>query len=174
MEDRILQHIDDIDTRRALGLMPRKLPPSDLVFPLGKICTEKDDEIDAFVVFVYFDNVDIYFYKITYITRDHSDFCGWYFSERDRARDYDRTEIPWHRIAWPESGREYETVYDKDTNSYSVTIQGWEDNWPNLDDWTENGRVLQRHRVEGRYMNRLEDRYMIINSGYHPDWLPRR
>jgi hypothetical protein len=36
MEERILQYVDDIDTRRALGLPVRKLPPSDLVIKQGK------------------------------------------------------------------------------------------------------------------------------------------
>lgn len=30
MEERILHYVNDIDTRRALGLPVRKLPPSDL------------------------------------------------------------------------------------------------------------------------------------------------
>ena len=35
MEERIARHAD-IDTRRALGFPPRKLPPSDMKIPLGK------------------------------------------------------------------------------------------------------------------------------------------
>jgi len=37
MEERILHYVD-IDTRRAMGFPPRKLPPSDLEIKQGIVC----------------------------------------------------------------------------------------------------------------------------------------
>lgn len=47
MEELILSHLD-IDTRRALGLPPRKLPPSEFVIPLKSL--EKTFDNDKIIV----------------------------------------------------------------------------------------------------------------------------
>lgn len=159
MEERVARFAD-IDTRRAMGLAPRKLPPSDLAFPLGKIRTSRDHALNAFAVFVSFDDTDIYFYKLFYDAGDDSDICVWYFNERDRYGSYERNGIPWHRIGWPDIGRNYRINYGRN-GSCTVMTQGWEENWPNLDDWTKNGRELRRYKTTG-------GRYMIVTLGPGP------
>jgi hypothetical protein len=142
--DRIAQYAD-IDTRRALGFMPRKLPPNDMVFPLGRIRWCRDDSLNANIVFVSFEDAGIEWHKIVYAIGDDQyelDSCVWNFNDRKR---------------------EYKMKHEKD-GSYIVCTKGYEDYWPNIDDWAK-GRRLQRYKT-------MCGLYMTITHGYHPDWTP--
>lgn len=112
---RIIAFHSDIDTRRAMGFRPLKLPLSDIALPLGRINVETEPGSSATIVNVSFENAGIHFYKIIARTiKEDWDTCAWYFNQSQGKY-------------WMDGGREYKMQHTKD-GGYTILSGMYGDN----------------------------------------------